>query len=98
MHPDEDWAETFAVWLTPGRNWKSEYASWPQALEKLNYVDAKMAELRDLDPLLTEGDADDDVGDLTFTVEQFYASSTFVRRNNSSRARRFATTHVRRSG
>ena len=20
-HPDEDWAETFAVWLTPGRDW-----------------------------------------------------------------------------
>ena len=30
-HPDEDWAETFAVWMTPGRDWKSEYAGWPDA-------------------------------------------------------------------
>src|SRR5438874_2580654 len=28
-HPDEDFAETFAVWLTPGRNWEREYGSWP---------------------------------------------------------------------
>src|SRR5438093_9808271 len=28
-HPDEDWAETFAVWVTPGRDWRSEYADWP---------------------------------------------------------------------
>ena len=33
MHPDEDWAETFAVWLTPNSNWRDEYADWP-ALRK----------------------------------------------------------------
>jgi hypothetical protein len=76
MHPDEDWSETFAVWLTPGRDWKSEYAQWPQALEKLKYVDAKMSQLRDQDPVLTQGEADDDVAELTSTVEQFYASMT----------------------
>ena len=27
-HPDEDWAETFAVWLTPGLDWRAEYTSW----------------------------------------------------------------------
>ncbi len=31
-HPDEDWAETFAVWLTPGRDWRAEYSGWPEAL------------------------------------------------------------------
>src|SRR5438067_2597 len=25
-HPDEDWAETFAVWLTPQRDWRADYA------------------------------------------------------------------------
>ena len=25
-HPDEDWAETFAVWMTPGLNWRERYA------------------------------------------------------------------------
>lgn len=39
-HPDEDFAETFAVWLDPNRDWKKEYSKWPVALAKLNYVDA----------------------------------------------------------
>ena len=25
-HPDEDYAETFAVWLPPGKDWRTEYA------------------------------------------------------------------------
>ena len=32
-HPDEDFAETFAVWLTPRSNWRKRYAGWP-ALEE----------------------------------------------------------------
>ncbi len=43
MHPDEDFAETFAVWLDPGRSWKSEHAGWG-ALAKLEYVDELMRE------------------------------------------------------
>ena len=27
-HPDEDFAETFAVWLTPGLDWRQRYRSW----------------------------------------------------------------------
>ena len=34
-HPDEDWSETFAVWMTPGLNWRDEYLEWPEALAKL---------------------------------------------------------------
>ena len=33
-HPDEDFAETFAVWLTPRSNWRKRYEGWP-ALKKL---------------------------------------------------------------
>ncbi len=40
-HPDEDFAETFAVWLTPRSSWRSRYRSWP-ALEKLLFVDDAM--------------------------------------------------------
>jgi hypothetical protein len=36
-HPDEDFAETFAVWLTPGSDWRREYAGWG-CLPKLEYV------------------------------------------------------------
>jgi hypothetical protein len=43
-HPDEDFAETFAVWLTPGSRWRKRYAGWP-ALRKLDYVDELMSEL-----------------------------------------------------
>ena len=25
-HPDEDWSETFAVWMTPHLDWRREYA------------------------------------------------------------------------
>ncbi len=40
-HPDEDFAETFAVWLTPDSDWRARYADWP-ALRKLEYMDALM--------------------------------------------------------
>jgi hypothetical protein len=43
-HPDEDFAETFAVWLTPGSDWSVRYAGWP-ALRKLQYVDELMTEV-----------------------------------------------------
>ena len=44
-HPDEDFAETFAVWLTPRSNWKQKYAEWPGAMAKLEYVDTLMSEI-----------------------------------------------------
>ena len=43
-HPDEDFAETFAVWLTPKSSWRKRYAGWP-ALKKLEYVDELMREI-----------------------------------------------------
>ena len=33
-HPDEDFVETFAVWLTPDSNWQQTYQGW-KALKKL---------------------------------------------------------------
>src|SRR5258707_1439649 len=43
-HPDEDFAETFAIWLTPGLDWRERYAGW-KALQKLEYVDELMRSL-----------------------------------------------------
>jgi Putative zinc-binding metallo-peptidase len=40
-HPDEDFAETFAVWLTAGSDWAERYAGW-KALRKLHYMDELM--------------------------------------------------------
>src|SRR4029077_15973967 len=44
-HPDEDFAETFAVWLKPRSSWRTRYAGWP-AFEKLNAVDELVAGVR----------------------------------------------------
>ncbi len=38
-HPDEDWAESFAVWLDPDSRWKRRYRDWQVAFAKLEYVD-----------------------------------------------------------
>jgi len=43
-HPDEDFAETFAVWLTPNSDWRTRYKGW-KALRKLEYVDELMTSL-----------------------------------------------------
>jgi hypothetical protein len=43
-HPDEDFAETFAIWLTPGLDWRKRFAGW-KALPKLEYVDELMQSL-----------------------------------------------------
>jgi len=43
-HPDEDFAETFAVWLTPDSDWRARYQEWP-AIRKLEYMDRLMASL-----------------------------------------------------
>ncbi len=43
-HPDEDFAETFAIWLRPRSDWRRKYAGWP-ALKKLEYVDQLMQEI-----------------------------------------------------
>src|SRR5262249_12914570 len=71
-HPDEDWAETFAVWMAPGRNWRTEYADWPVALAKLSFCEATMAALANRDPLVTTVDLDEDVQGLGYSLDQFY--------------------------
>lgn len=48
-HPDEDFAETFAIWLTPGFDWRHEFEGWP-ALRKVEYVERVMREIAELNP------------------------------------------------
>lgn len=54
-HPTEDFAETFAVWLTPGLRWRERYAGWP-ALKKLEYVNSLMREIARRKPLVTSNE------------------------------------------
>src|SRR5215216_3504253 len=71
-HPDEDFAETFAVWLRPRSNWRTRYAGWP-ALKKLEYVDELMNEIAKTRPLVTSRERMDPVRALTKTLAQHYA-------------------------
>jgi len=71
-HPDEDWAETFAVWMTPGLDWRAEYAEWPVALAKLRLCDRLMAERAEVDPEVTADDLDEDVSDLGQSLDEHY--------------------------
>ncbi len=70
-HPDEDFAETFAVWLTPGSDWRQRYAEWP-ALRKLEYLDALMRSLAGKPPLVVRGDEVDGLRHLRSTLRQHY--------------------------
>jgi hypothetical protein len=70
-HPDEDFAETFAVWLTPRSNWRRRYRDWP-ALEKLKYVDRIARKFADRDPVIGKGDFDVTVEQMDMTLEEFY--------------------------
>ena len=72
-HPDEDFAETFAVWLTPGSEWRRDYAGWP-ALDKLEYVDRTMGEIGKKPPPKAPAPTADDlpVDAMNYTVAEHY--------------------------
>ncbi len=70
-HPDEDFAETFAVWLTPESEWRQRYAGWP-ALKKLEYMDALMASISRGSARLENPDEVDPLRKLKKTLRQHY--------------------------
>jgi hypothetical protein len=70
-HPDEDFAETFAVWLRPRSNWRTRYDGWP-ALKKLEYVDDLMGEISKQWPLLKGRERVDPLHSLTETLGEHY--------------------------
>ena len=70
-HPDEDFAETFAVWLTPTSEWRQRYAGWP-ALKKLELMDGVMASIRNRPPLVDNPIEIDPLRKLRKTLRQHY--------------------------
>ncbi|MGH7635854.1 MAG: putative zinc-binding metallopeptidase [Gemmatimonadaceae bacterium] len=71
-HPDEDFAETFAVWLRPGSRWRTRYARWPVALAKLTYVSSLMEELRDVRPPVTTRARPHNIAQSSLTLGEHY--------------------------
>ena len=74
-HPDEDFAETFAVWLTPGLDWRHEYAGWA-AQAKLEWVELEMRRIATQQPVIPALSADDvPVESMHWTVAEHYEES-----------------------
>src|SRR3954462_11129837 len=70
-HPDEDFAETFAVWLDPTSMWASRYAGWP-AQRKLEYMDRLMRELARARPRVSSKRQVDPLPRLKKTLREHY--------------------------
>jgi len=73
-HPDEDFAETFAVWLTPRSKWRGKYRNWG-ALKKLRFVDQLMREIGPKKPLVTDGERINPIENLNITLLEYYNKS-----------------------
>lgn len=71
-HPDEDFAETFAVWLTPGLDWRTRFKGW-KALQKLEYVDELMRSLNGQPPPYQPGYLVKDFNCLNIKLKTYYA-------------------------
>ncbi len=84
-HPDEDFAETFAVWLTPGSRWRRKYDGWP-ALRKLEYVDELMHELAGQSPPVRSRAKPDPIHRIKTTLADHYRAKRSRYRILASRA------------
>lgn len=70
-HPDEDFAETFAVWLNPKSDWEARYRGW-SALKKLEYVDARVRAVGARSPRVKSTSTPWAADHMTSTLEAFY--------------------------
>jgi hypothetical protein len=71
-HPDEDFAETLAVWLKPRSGWRKQYQGWP-ALKKLEYVDELMSEIAGQKPVIQNRSRVDPIPSFRTTLREHYA-------------------------
>jgi hypothetical protein len=70
-HPDEDFAETFAVWLDPASEWATRYAGWP-ARRKLEYMDRLMRRVARTRPAVRSTRIVDPLPRLRRTLREHY--------------------------
>ncbi len=70
-HPDEDFAETFAVWLGPPEQWRKRYADWP-VLKKLEYMDELMTAIGSRGPIVTSRQRVEPVSRIRRTLRRHY--------------------------
>jgi hypothetical protein len=70
-HPDEDFAETFAVWLDPQSMWAARYHGWP-AQRKLEYLDRLMRKLARTRPRVKSTRKVDQLSHIRRTLGEHY--------------------------
>ena len=70
--PDEDFAETFAVWLDPHSNWREVYADWG-CLPKLMYLDELTHRIGQQPPPVTADNYDTQEEFLAYTIAEHYS-------------------------
>tara|TARA_Y100000590_G_scaffold263893_1_gene296219 strand:+ start:67465 stop:68472 length:1008 start_codon:yes stop_codon:yes gene_type:complete len=78
-HPEEDWAETFAVWLTPKSNWRVKYKGW-KALDKLNCLNRLMGQIKGRKPVNKSKEVVDSLADSRLTLRKYYRIKTLSKR------------------
>jgi hypothetical protein len=85
-HPDDDFAETFLVWIKPRQNWRKMHKSRPGALRKLEYVDRVVKEYGRKPPLV-EGNPTmiyEPVEELKLTVARFMKAKPAIYRRQAT--------------
>ena len=60
--------------MTPDFDWRGEYRDRPVALAKLDYCDRVIAEVRDREPLVASDELDEDVSEIAYSLDDYYAS------------------------
>ena len=71
-HPDEDFAETFAVWLSMKQeDWRERYKGW-KALEKIKFVNSLMEEAKGAAPKVRRGRRISEASKLRKTLARYY--------------------------
>jgi hypothetical protein len=71
-HPDEDFAETFAVWLAESETvWRKRYRGW-SAVRKLEMVARMMKDIEHQAPLVRDGEKMCHVSTLKYTLRTHY--------------------------
>jgi hypothetical protein len=78
-HPDDDFAETFAAWLTPGPDWRKRYEN-TTVLDKLLFVDEMVKKFGGKPPSVSKGKPDMPVEAMTMTLGTWFRKQKKRRR------------------
>ncbi len=97
-HPDEDFAETFSVWLTPDIDWRVQFSAKHRVLKKLSYIERIVAEYGRQETALTNGSSNGfhlPYEDMSMSVSQFLGAKVSQVKAYRRRANGYVDTDLR---